>query len=82
VVTGEDRFPCGAWIATDGRMRVRLHPDGRFDESRTGSPRTYHGTYRVDGTLIHFRDPTTGYEAIGEFRGGTMYADGVEFRRE
>jgi len=63
-------------------MRVRLHSDGRFDESRVGSTRTYHGTYRVDGGRIHFHDPATGYQATGEFRDGMMYADGVEFRRE
>jgi len=63
-------------------MRVRLHPDGRFDESRVDSTKTYRGTYRVEGECIHFHDPTTGYQATGEFRDGTMYADGVEFRRE
>ena len=75
-------FACGTWISTDGRMRVHLHADGSFDETRVGSARTYHGTYRIEDTRIHFRDPTTGYEAAGEFREGMMYADGVEFRRE
>ena len=71
----------GAWITTDGRMRVELRPDGTFEEARAGSARTYRGTYRVEGTRIHFHDPTTGYEATGEFRDGMMYADGCEFRR-
>jgi len=30
---------------------------------------------------VHFRDPATGYEAIGELRNGVLHADGVEFRR-
>lgn len=74
--------PCGAWISIDGRMRVYLHADGRFDESRVGSARTYHGTYRIEDGRIDFHDPTTGYHAAGEFRDGIMYADGVAFRRE
>ena len=78
----ESDSPCGPWISTDGRMRVYLHPDGRFDEWRVNSTQTYHGTYRVEGERIHFRDPTTGYQATGEFRDGMMYADGLEFRRE
>jgi putative ligand-binding protein with streptavidin-like fold len=73
--------PVGPWITTDGRMRVELRADGSFAESRTGSERTYHGTYRVEGSRIHFHDPSTGYQATGEFRDGTMYADGCEFRR-
>jgi len=72
----------GLWISADGRMRVRLNADGMFDELRTGTGRTFHGTYRIDGARIHFRDPGTGYEGSGEFRDdGVMYADGVEFRR-
>jgi len=75
--------PIGTWISADGRMRVRIEPDGSFEELRTDTGRTYRGTYRVDGTRIHFRDPDTGYEGSGEFRAdGVMYADGVEFRRE
>ena len=71
----------GLWISADGRMRIRLNSDGTFDEVRTGRARTSHGTYRVDGTRIHFRDPVTGYEANGEVRDGIRSADGVEFRR-
>ncbi len=75
--------PVGAWFSADGRMRVRLDPDGSFEELRIDTGRTYRGTYRVDGARIHFRDPNTGYEGSGEFRDdGVMYADGVEFRRE
>ena len=72
----------GRWVSLDGRMRVRLHADGRFDETRVGSARTFHGMYSVDGARIHFRDPTTGYEASGELRDDGFVADGVAFRRE
>ena len=72
----------GLWISADGRMHVRLNADGTFDEVRTGAGRTFHGTYRVEGARIRFRDPNTGYEGAGEFRDdGVMYADGVEFRK-
>jgi hypothetical protein len=37
--------------------------------------------WRSDGLRVHFRDPVTGYEAIGELRNGVLHADGVEFRR-
>jgi hypothetical protein len=74
--------PCtGRWISADGRMRVNLNADGTFDEVRTDRARTFHGTYRIDGARIHFRDPATGYEATGELRDDALFADGVEFRR-
>jgi len=72
----------GLWVSSDGRMRVHLNSDGTFDEVRTNSGRTFHGVWRRDGTNVHFRDPTTGYEAIGELRGGVLYADRTEFHRE
>lgn len=72
----------GFWVTADGRMRVQLRADGRFDEVRAGSARTFHGTWRLDGARIHFRDPATGYEATGELRDGVLYADGCEFRRQ
>lgn len=71
----------GLWVSVDGRMRVHLRADGSFEESRTGSARTFHGMYSVDGARIHFRDPTTGYEASGELRDDGFVADGVEFRK-
>ena len=75
-----DRF-AGVWISADGRMRVHLKPDGTFDELRTDSGRTFHGTWECDGSRIRFRDPATGYEAQGELRDGVLDADGCEFRR-
>jgi hypothetical protein len=71
----------GLWLSSDGRMRVDLKADGTFDEARAGSTRTFHGVWRSDGLRVHFRDPATGYEAIGELRNGVLHADGVEFRR-
>ena len=71
----------GFWATADGRMRVHRRPAGCVDEVRSDTARTFHGTWRIDGTRIHFRDPTTGYEATGEFRAGVLHADGCEFRR-
>ena len=72
----------GVWITGDRRIRVHLKADGSFDEVRGDSPRAYHGTYRVEGTRIHFHDPATDYRTTGELRDGVMYADHCEFRRE
>ena len=74
--------PAGIWISSDARMRVGLKADGTFDEVRTDSGRTFHGVWDRDGARIRFRDPATGYEAIGELRDGVLYADGCEFRKE
>jgi hypothetical protein len=71
----------GLWLSADGRMRVDLKADGTFDEARAGSARTFHGLWRNDGSRVHFRDPTTGYEATGELRDGVLHADGVELRK-
>lgn len=71
----------GVWLSSDGRMRVQLNADGTFDELRVDSGRAFHGVWRSDGHRVHFRDPTTGYEATGELRDGVLYADGTEFRR-
>lgn len=71
----------GVWLSSDGRMRVQLNADGTFDELRTDSGRAFHGVWRRDGRRVHFRDPTTGYEAIGELRDGVLHADGTEFRK-
>jgi hypothetical protein len=81
-MTDESLSVAGFWVTADGRMRVHLRPDGQFDETRSDSARTFHGTWRIDGARIHFRDPTTGYEAVGELRDDVLYADGCEFRRE
>lgn len=72
----------GVWITPDGRFRVKLRPDGQFDEERTDRPGVHHGRYRIEGTRIHFHDPATGYRATGELRDGVMRAAGCEFRRE
>ena len=72
----------GVWLSSDGRMRVRLNADGTFDEVRIDSGRAFHGVWSRDGHhRVHFRDPTTGYEATGEFRDNVLYADGTEFRK-
>jgi hypothetical protein len=71
----------GEWLSADGRMRVRLDADGTFDELRADSGRRFHGLWRSDGLHVHFRDPATGYETIGELRDGVLYADGVAFRK-
>lgn len=71
----------GLWLSSDGRMRVQLNADGTFDEVRNDSGRAFHGVWQRDGHRVHFRDPTTGYEASGELRDGVLYADGTEFRK-
>jgi hypothetical protein len=71
----------GVWLSTDGAMRVEMKADGTFDEARRGSARIFHGVWRCDGSHVHFRDPTTGYEATGELRDGALHADGVELRK-
>ncbi len=81
-MTEEAQPYLGVWITGDGLMRVQLKSDGHFDEVRGDNQRTYHGTYRIDGTTIHFHDPNTGYQATGDFRDGVMHAGGCEFRRQ
>ena len=81
-MTEQADFAAGVWVSMDGRMRVDMQADGRFDEARSDSVRHFHGTWRIDGARIHFHDPVTGYEASGELREGVLYADGCEFRRE
>lgn len=71
----------GIWTTADGRIRVDLKSDGRFEEVRSDDKRTFHGTYRIEGARIHFHDPATGYQTTGEFCDGVMRADGCEFRR-
>jgi hypothetical protein len=71
----------GEWISSDGRMRVKLNRDGTFDEVRAGSARAFHGFWEYEGSRVRFRDPTTGYEAVGHVRDGVLYADGCEFIR-
>jgi len=80
-MTGISDDPAGTWISTDGRMRVQLNADGTFDEVRAGSSRRFHGVWHSDGAHVHFRDPATGYAAVGELREGVLFADGCEFRR-
>ena len=67
----------GVWITADGRIRVHLQADGRFDELH--GDRAHHGTWRAEGNRIHFHDPDTGYRTTGEFRDGVLYADRCEF---
>jgi len=80
-MTAERETHIGTWTSVDGRMRVRLDPDGTFQEVRSDRAKTYGGTYRIDGCRIRFHDPTSGYEASGEFRDGVLHADGCEFRK-
>ena len=80
-MTAEAVDAAGVWLSSDRRMRVELKADGTFDEVRADSGRAFHGVWRSEGNRVRFRDPTTGYEAVGELRDGVLYADGTEFRR-
>jgi hypothetical protein len=81
-MTEEAQSYLGVWITADGLIRVELKSDCHFDELRGDNQHAYHGTYRIDGTTIHFHDPSTGYKATGDLRDGVMHVAGCEFRRK
>lgn len=71
----------GLWVTADGNIRQRLLPDGRYVEARGNREAAYTGDYRVDGTMIYYRDDT-GFSADGEFRGDVLYHAGMVMHRD
>jgi hypothetical protein len=81
-MTGEQeahRF-VGLWVTRDGQIRQRLLPDGRYVEARGSREVAYTGAYRVEGTMIYYRDDT-GFSADGEFRDDVLHHAGMVMHR-
>ncbi|SUF09019.1 Agrobacterium tumefaciens protein Atu4866 [Rhodococcus gordoniae] len=71
----------GLWVTADGNIRQRLLPEGRYVEARGSREAAYTGDYRIDGTMIYYRDDT-GFSADGEFRGDVLYHAGMVMHRD
>jgi hypothetical protein len=70
----------GLWVTADGRIRQRLLPEGRYVEARGTQEAAYAGAYRIDGTMIYYRDDT-GFSADGQFRDDILYHAGMVMHR-
>ena len=71
----------GLWVTADGDIRQRLLPGGRYVEARGNREAAYTGDYRIDGTMIYYRDDT-GFSADGEFRDDVLYHAGMVMYRD
>lgn len=48
--------PVGAWLSSDGSVRLEIHTDGTYDGQVAGRKRRARGTYRFDGVTLTLRD--------------------------
>jgi hypothetical protein len=71
----------GLWVTSDGRIRQRLLPDGRYVEARGSREAAYTGTYWVEGATIYYRDDT-GFSADGQFRDDVLHHAGMVMYRQ
>lgn len=70
----------GLWATADGVIRQRLLPEGRYTEARGLREAAYTGSYRIDGSMIYYRDDS-GFSADGEFRDDVLYHAGMVMTR-
>lgn len=70
----------GLWVTSDGRIRQRLLPNGRYTEARGSVEAAYTGAYRVMGEEIIYRDDT-GFSADGMFRNDVLHHAGMVMYR-
>lgn len=72
----------GLWVTSDGHIRQRLLPTGRYDEARGNLESAYRGRYEIRGNSIDYWDDT-GFTADGEFIDGVLHHAGmILYRRE
>src|SRR5690606_39109550 len=72
----------GMWVTTDGHIRHKLLPDGRYDEARGDRESAYTGRYEVRGNDIHYWDDT-GFAADGTFvSDDELHHGGMVFYRQ
>lgn len=71
----------GLWVTSDGKIRQRLLPDGRYVEARGSREAAYTGRYWVEGTMVSYRDDT-GFLADGEFRDDVLHHAGMVMYRQ
>jgi hypothetical protein len=71
----------GLWVTADGEIRQRLLPEGRYVEARGTREAAYTGAYRVEGSMIYYRDDT-GFAADGEFRSDLLHHAGMIMHRQ
>lgn len=70
----------GLWATSDGRIRQRLLPDGRYTEARGEVEDAYTGAYQVEGDLVFYQDDS-GFSADGVFRRDVLYHAGMVMYR-
>lgn len=61
----------GLWASEDHLVRLRLQPNGRYDEARGTRQNAYRGRYEVEGQRLYFADDS-GFTALGEVRNGVL----------
>lgn len=71
----------GMWVTKDGNIRHELLPNNRYDEGRGGYKSAYHGSYKISGNHIDYKDDS-GFTADGEFKDGILYHGGMIFHKE
>jgi len=72
----------GLWVTSDGHIRQRLLPTGRYDEARGSRESAYRGRYEIRGHHIDYWDDT-GFTADGTFIDGVLHHAGmVLYRKE
>jgi hypothetical protein len=56
--------PVGAWLSSDGTVRLDLRTDGTYDGQVAGRRRRARGTYRFDGATLTLNDDSGLYTAV------------------
>ncbi|MES2109832.1 MAG: Atu4866 domain-containing protein [Bacteroidota bacterium] len=71
----------GMWVTSDGYIRHKLLPNGRYDEARGKRKSAYQGSYTIEDDHIEYKDDT-GFTADGDFKDGILYHAGMVLYRQ
>lgn len=75
-----DSARLGSWTDEAADVVQHLAPDGRYDETRSGRPRAFEGSFWMAGDHVVYRDDL-GFWAYGRFRGDELHHAAFRFRR-